>query len=636
MTTKNLVPRASGQGQIGTSAKKWSQANFVAGSFDSLTVGGSAITAASDIEGVTAGNGLSGGGTAGTVSLALDLNELVAAAVDVASDSIAIIDADASNGSRKESIVDLVSAMAGSGLSASAGQLSVSGGSLASLSDTDVSSPGSGHILVYDGTDSFDNVALIGDATLATNGTLTLSSSATPTFAGLNMSNNKITSLATPILNNDAANKSYVDSVAQGLDVQPSVKLRLTGISGWSSGYTNGSTHQSVTLSTGDRIITDSSIVSQSGIFIVQASGEPTRPSNFDTGHEAAGTFVFVEEGTYADKGFVCTNNSGSDVVGTHGLTFTQFTQINLTSGSGVNVDSTDIDLYAYSLTAINNETSGSAIDSGDYLIVHDMSDSSQSGNGSTRKIQWQYLKNQIIDYAYSSNDLNIYNRKIYTTSNNGSITLDPNGTGKVRILGNQDSSGTNPAGIQLASENNQYSVTINSPTNSQYSSSSYNLTLPGNAGSADQVLKTDGNGALSWVDQSSGGGGSRVEPKFVGENTNQTSFTIGTVVSENNYMSTPVAAYNTSASGDVVAETVVGSSEIERVYVCKTGLTSITLPTSVGLDGFKVQIKRIGSTNITINTNGSETIDGDSTKALDIQYASLTLISDNVNWYVI
>jgi hypothetical protein len=124
MSTKNLVPRTSGQGQIGTSAKKWSQANFVAGSFDSLTVGGSAITAASDIEGVTAGDGLSGGGISGTVSLALDLNELTAAAVDVASDSIAIIDA-TDNSSKKESITDLITAVAGGGLAASGGILAV-------------------------------------------------------------------------------------------------------------------------------------------------------------------------------------------------------------------------------------------------------------------------------------------------------------------------------------------------------------------------------------------------------------------------------------------------------------------------------------------------------------------------------
>ena len=44
MTTKNLVPRTSGQGQIGTSAKKWSNANFVTGTFDNLTVNGQSIT----------------------------------------------------------------------------------------------------------------------------------------------------------------------------------------------------------------------------------------------------------------------------------------------------------------------------------------------------------------------------------------------------------------------------------------------------------------------------------------------------------------------------------------------------------------------------------------------------------------
>jgi len=61
-----------------------------------------------DISSVIAGDGLSGGATAGDATLALDLNELTAAAVSVSTDSIAIIDANDSNASRKESIVDLV------------------------------------------------------------------------------------------------------------------------------------------------------------------------------------------------------------------------------------------------------------------------------------------------------------------------------------------------------------------------------------------------------------------------------------------------------------------------------------------------------------------------------------------------
>ena len=63
------------------------------------------------------------------LTFTLDLNGVGAADVDVANDSIAIIDANDSNGTKKESIADLVGAMAGSvpatGLSDSTGALSV-------------------------------------------------------------------------------------------------------------------------------------------------------------------------------------------------------------------------------------------------------------------------------------------------------------------------------------------------------------------------------------------------------------------------------------------------------------------------------------------------------------------------------
>ena len=87
---------------------------------DGSTAGGVPLaTAASvtalggaDITDVVAGNGLSGGAASGSATIALDLNELTAAAVDVAADSIAIVDAGDSNASKKESIADLVSAIA--------------------------------------------------------------------------------------------------------------------------------------------------------------------------------------------------------------------------------------------------------------------------------------------------------------------------------------------------------------------------------------------------------------------------------------------------------------------------------------------------------------------------------------------
>lgn len=68
--------------------------------------------------------GLAGDGLSDTTGvLALDLNELTAAVVAVATDSIAFIDSDG-NVSRKESIADLATAIAGTGITATNGVLS--------------------------------------------------------------------------------------------------------------------------------------------------------------------------------------------------------------------------------------------------------------------------------------------------------------------------------------------------------------------------------------------------------------------------------------------------------------------------------------------------------------------------------
>jgi len=81
-----------------------------------------------DIEGVTAGTGLSGGGTTGTVTVNFDPNSLSAGTVNVANDSITIIDADDSGNPKKESIADLVAGIAGTNLTASSGQLNAASG----------------------------------------------------------------------------------------------------------------------------------------------------------------------------------------------------------------------------------------------------------------------------------------------------------------------------------------------------------------------------------------------------------------------------------------------------------------------------------------------------------------------------
>ena len=63
-----------------------------------------------DISGVTAGDGLSGGGTSGTVSLALDVNEL-SVVTAVAGDYVAI--EDVGDGTSKKALISDITALAG-------------------------------------------------------------------------------------------------------------------------------------------------------------------------------------------------------------------------------------------------------------------------------------------------------------------------------------------------------------------------------------------------------------------------------------------------------------------------------------------------------------------------------------------
>ena len=84
------------------------------------TTGNYAATVANATNGgTTIGNS---GAESAAITVALNLDDLTAAAVNVAADSIPFIDADGT-ASRKESIADLATAMAGANLTASNGQL---------------------------------------------------------------------------------------------------------------------------------------------------------------------------------------------------------------------------------------------------------------------------------------------------------------------------------------------------------------------------------------------------------------------------------------------------------------------------------------------------------------------------------
>ena len=203
----------------------------------------------------------------------------------------------------------------------------------------------------------------------ASTGAVTLSLPSAVTFPGT------VTLNADPSTALEAATKQYVDSVAQGLDVKASVKAATTANGTLASDFDNGSVIDGVTLSTGDRIlIKNQSTATENGIYIVAASGTPTRSSDMNEGSEFPSAFTFVEQGTTnGDTGWVCTNNSVT--IGSTNITFSQFSGAgSYLAGNGLSLAgstfSIDTTITADLTTAqtLTNKTLTSPVVSGLYL----------------------------------------------------------------------------------------------------------------------------------------------------------------------------------------------------------------------------------------------------------------------------
>ena len=155
---------------------------------------------------------------------------------------------------------------------------------------------------------------------------------AAPT-ASVDFNSQKITNLADPTADQDAATKAYVDSVAQGIDAKESVKAATTA----NITLSGTQTVDGVSLSVDDRVLVkDQTTASENGVYIVQ-SGAWTRASDADSWNELVSAFFFVEEGTTnADNGYVCTVDAGG-TLGTDDVTFVQFSGAGqVTAGAGL------------------------------------------------------------------------------------------------------------------------------------------------------------------------------------------------------------------------------------------------------------------------------------------------------------
>ena len=205
-----------------------------------------------------------------------------------------------------------------------------------------------------------DNLQFNGNSIISTdtNGGITLDPNGT---GHISASNALIKDVATPVDPNDAANKAYVDAVAEGLHIHASVQAATTAAITGSVTYDNGTSGVGATLTTdtpintldgyslvnGDRIlIKNQANTGHNGIYIRTSSTVFTRAADFNTVAEiASGDFLFVSNGTVNGKtGWV--NTSKSITIGTTAVVFEQFSGAGTyIAGSGLAFTGNTIDI---------------------------------------------------------------------------------------------------------------------------------------------------------------------------------------------------------------------------------------------------------------------------------------------------
>lgn len=201
-------------------------------------------------------------------------------------------------------------------------------------------------------------------------GTASLSDLSTPT-GNISFDSAKITSLGYPENANDAATKSYVDSVAQGLSPKGTARVATTA----NITLSGTQTIDGVSVVADDRVLVkDQTTASENGIYVV-AAGAWTRATDADSWDALVSAYVFVSEGTLgAENGYLCTSDAGG-TLDTTNVDFVQFTgagqiidgaaisktgnQLDVVAGTGITVAADSVALAGQALALHQLGTNG-------------------------------------------------------------------------------------------------------------------------------------------------------------------------------------------------------------------------------------------------------------------------------------
>jgi hypothetical protein len=196
---------------------------------------------------------------------------------------------------------------------------------------------------------------------------------AAPT-ASVSMGSQQITNVLDPTTAQMAATKNYVDTVAQGLNVKPSVVAATTAAlpaNSYAGGVLTASANavlvaiDGVTLTVGQRVLVmNEALQANNGIYTVTsvgAVGAPwilTRATDMSTSAEVAGSFTFAESGTVNANGGFVVSGAGPYTLGTTAITWTQFSGAGeITASGGLQKAGNTISVVTGGLPVVNGGT---------------------------------------------------------------------------------------------------------------------------------------------------------------------------------------------------------------------------------------------------------------------------------------
>jgi len=223
----------------------------------------------------------------------------------------------------------------------------------------------------------------------------------------------KLTNLANPVSNTDAVNLQTMQNYLNGMKPKTAVRAATLVAGTLASSFENGDVIDGVTLATGDRIlIKNQAAPEENGIYVVNASGAPTRAADFDSTSpidEINGALVGIQEGSQAGQAWV--QQGSVTTVGVDAINFVFFNAATvITASTGLVKVGNDI--------RIDSSAAGAGLGFSSGILSVNVDDSSVEINVDTLRVKADGINDTHIDWGTGANQVSAVDMPIADAGN--------------------------------------------------------------------------------------------------------------------------------------------------------------------------------------------------------------------------